>query len=82
MPIIPFGLFFDEKTKAVLHLAYFIEYIFLGVPIRVGLYEASLRFGASTCLTAASTIPNALRHTSVLPQYFFRRRANALEKQQ
>jgi hypothetical protein len=34
---------------------------FLGVSLRVGLYRASLRYGASTSLTAALPIPNALR---------------------
>ncbi|HNI45705.1 MAG TPA: hypothetical protein PK230_13470 [Chitinophagales bacterium] len=31
-------------------LDYFVEYIFLGVSLRVGLYGASLRYGASTSL--------------------------------
>ena len=38
---------------------------FLGVPLRVGLYRASLRFGASTSLTAALPIPNALRPSNI-----------------
>jgi len=46
--------------------------IFLGVsPLGSGFTGLRYRFGASTSLTAAPTIPNALRHSNALPQYFF-----------
>ena len=48
----------------------FNVHYFLGVSLRVGLYRASLRFGASTSLTAALTIPNALRHSTNETQGF------------
>ena len=40
----------NKKSFFVFRLDYFVDYIFLGVPLRVGLYRASLRYGASTSL--------------------------------
>ena len=45
--------------------------IFWAFPCGSGFAGLRYRFGASTSLTAAPTIPNALRHSNALPQYFF-----------